>query len=71
MGHADTSGLRLLCPALLAIGMAVPPAAGQSVSGTILGTVTDSSGAVVLGRQGDDPQRRHRAHADDHLGCQR
>ena len=36
------------------------PALAQSVSGTILGTVTDASGAVMAQRQGHDRQRRHR-----------
>ena len=49
MRHAGRSVLRLLCCALLTVGPAVPSALAQSVSGTILGTVTDTSGAIVSG----------------------
>ena len=49
MRHAGSSALRLVCCALLMVGIAVPAAVAQSVSGTILGTVTDTSGAVVSG----------------------
>ena len=48
MKHAGRSALRVVSCALLLLG-AVRPAAGQSVTGTILGTVTDASGAVVAG----------------------
>ena len=48
MRHAGKSALRVLCIALLLVAAARPSSA-QSVSGTILGTVTDSSGAVVSG----------------------
>ena len=37
-----------LCLAVLSLGLATA-AGAQSVSGTILGTVTDSTGAVVAG----------------------
>ena len=49
MRHAGSSALRLVCCALLMVGIAAPAAVAQSVSGTILGTVTDTSGAVVSG----------------------
>src|SRR6478735_6365690 len=48
MRHAGKSALRVLCTALLLL-VAARPSPAQSVSGTILGTVTDSSGAVVSG----------------------
>ena len=48
MKHAGRSALRVVSCALLLLG-AVRPAAAQSVTGTILGTVTDASGAVVSG----------------------
>ena len=48
MKHAGRSALRVVSCALLLLG-AVRPAAAQSVTGTILGTVTDASGAVVAG----------------------
>src|SRR3954447_15987742 len=48
MKHAGRTARRLLWCALLVLGMA-RPAAAQSVTGTILGTVTDASGAVVAG----------------------
>src|SRR6187551_1090239 len=48
MKHAGRSALRLLGCALLVLGT-IRPAAAQSVTGTILGTVTDPSGAVVAG----------------------
>src|SRR4051812_20907859 len=48
MKHAARSALRVVSCALLLLG-AVRPAAAQSVTGTILGTVTDASGAVVAG----------------------
>jgi hypothetical protein len=49
MRHAGSRLLRLCCCALLMMATAVPTAIAQSVSGTILGTVTDSSGAIVAG----------------------
>ena len=49
MRHAGSSALRLCGCALLMVATAVPAALAQSVSGTILGTVTDSSGAIVAG----------------------
>jgi hypothetical protein len=49
MRHAGSSALRLSCCALLMAAIAVSTALAQSVSGTILGTVTDSSGAIVAG----------------------
>ena len=49
MRHAGSLALRLCGCALLMVATAVPAALAQSVSGTILGTVTDSSGAVVAG----------------------
>jgi Carboxypeptidase regulatory-like domain len=49
MRHACSWALRLCCCALLMMGTAAPAAIAQSVSGTILGTVTDSSGAIVAG----------------------
>src|SRR3954452_14719414 len=48
MKHAGRSARRLLWCALLVLGTA-RFAAAQSVTGTILGTVTDASGAVVSG----------------------
>ncbi|MEO7271659.1 MAG: carboxypeptidase regulatory-like domain-containing protein [Vicinamibacterales bacterium] len=48
MKHAGRSALRLLGCALLLLGP-VRPAGAQSVTGTILGTVTDPSGAIVSG----------------------
>src|SRR6476661_8012144 len=48
MRHAGKSALRVLCIALLLL-VAARPSPAQSVSGTILGTVTDASGAVVAG----------------------
>ncbi len=47
MRHARNTALRIAWLALLALGSAVPTAHGQAVSGTILGTVTDSSGGVI------------------------
>ena len=49
MRHAGSLALRLCCCALLMVATAAPAALAQSVSGTILGTVTDSSGAIVAG----------------------
>ena len=49
MRHAGSLALRLCGCALLMVATAVPAALAQSVSGTILGTVTDSSGAIVAG----------------------
>jgi hypothetical protein len=49
MRHAGSSALRLSCCALLMAAIAASTALAQSVSGTILGTVTDSSGAIVAG----------------------
>jgi hypothetical protein len=49
MRFAGSFALRLSCCALLTMLAAVPTAVAQSVSGTILGTVTDSSGAVIAG----------------------
>ena len=49
MRHAGSLALRLSCSALLMVATAAPAALAQSVSGTILGTVTDSSGAIVAG----------------------
>ena len=49
MRHAGSLALRLSCCALLMVATAAPAALAQSVSGTILGTVTDSSGAIVAG----------------------
>ena len=48
MRHAGKSALRVLCIALLLL-VAARPSAAQSVSGTILGTVSDSTGAVIAG----------------------
>ena len=45
---SGSTAARALCLGVLGLALA-SPAAGQSVSGTILGTVTDSSGAVVAG----------------------
>jgi hypothetical protein len=49
--HAATRMARVVCSSLLAFGVVLtcPPSAAyaQSVSGTILGTVTDPSGAVI------------------------
>ncbi len=47
MRHARNTALRIVWLALLTLGSAVPTAHGQAVSGTILGTVTDSSGGVM------------------------
>ena len=51
--RAGTSGFRSVAALLLGVAMIVgvppQPAAAQAVSGTILGTVSDSSGAVVTG----------------------
>src|SRR4029453_12991225 len=49
MRDAGSRLLRLCCWALLMMAIAAPIAIAQSVSGTILGTVTDSSGAIVAG----------------------
>ena len=52
---------------LITLAVWAPVRAGaQAVSGTILGTVTDSSGAVDSRRQGHDRQRRHRPDANRH-----
>ena len=58
----------------IACGMlaALPAAAiAQSVSGTILGTVTDVSGAVMARRQSHSHQRGHGADPYRHLRRQR
>ena len=51
--RAGTSGLRRVGLALLGVallaGLLPRPLAAQTVAGTILGTVTDSTGAVVAG----------------------
>ena len=50
--HAGAAAIRLLSAAALvlaAFASASTPLRAQSVSGTILGTVTDASGAVVSG----------------------
>ncbi len=47
MRHARNTALRIAWLALLTLGGAVPAAHAQAVSGTILGTVTDSSGGVI------------------------
>ena len=49
MKHASSLALRLCCCALLMVATTASAALAQSVSGTILGTVTDSSGAIVAG----------------------
>ena len=46
--YAGSAVARALCLAVLSLGLATA-AVAQSVSGTILGTVTDSTGAVVAG----------------------
>src|ERR1700746_2218553 len=50
MGNLRGSGVRviLFCVALILIAVAATPASAQTFRGTILGTVTDSSGAAVL-----------------------
>jgi hypothetical protein len=47
MRPARNTALRIVWLALLTLGSAIPTAHGQAVSGTILGTVTDSSGGVI------------------------
>jgi len=45
--HAGMAVSRVLCLVLVSLGSAPPAAVAQSVSGTILGTVRDTSGAVI------------------------
>jgi hypothetical protein len=50
MGNLRGCGVRvvLFCAALILTGVAATPASAQTFRGTILGTVTDTSGAAVL-----------------------
>jgi hypothetical protein len=45
--NVGSTAARLVCAALLALGLTPGAAWAQAVTGTILGTVTDSTGAVV------------------------
>jgi len=45
--HAGMAVFRVLCLVLISLGSVPPAAVAQSVSGTILGTVRDTSGAVI------------------------
>ncbi len=71
MRHAGSLALRLCGCALLMVATAAPAALAQSVSGTILGTVTDSSGAVVAGAKVTIINEGTGAHAHRHLRRQR